>query len=111
MKTLIPHTLGPWTPERVPTQVGHAWKIKPIGACLYVDKQGMHELENQPSMEAEANAHLIAAAPELLEALQALGSKPDGYCFCINAAQVDAGHTGECLDAQKAIAKSEGRAA
>lgn len=43
----------------------------------------------------------------LLEALQALGSKPDGYCFCINAAQVAAGHTGECLDAQKAIAKAE----
>jgi hypothetical protein len=45
----------------------------------------------------------------LLLALQALGSKPDGYCFCINADQVAAGHTGECQDAQKAICKAEGK--
>lgn len=43
---------------------------------------------------------------EMKEALEALGSKPDGYCFCIERAQVEAGHTGECLYAQKALSPS-----
>ena len=44
----------------------------------------------------------------LLESLQALGVKPDGYCFCLNQEQIYAGHTGECIMAQRAIAKAEG---
>lgn len=50
-----------------------------------------------------ANARLIAAAPDLLAALQGLGAKPDGYCFCANAEQILAGHTGECREACAAI--------
>lgn len=46
----------------------------------------------------------------LLKALQALGAKPIGYCFCVSAEQVEAGHTGECRDAQAAIAAAEGEA-
>jgi hypothetical protein len=57
--------------------------------------------------EAEANARLIAATPDLLSALQALGTLPDGNCFCRNQEQVAAGHTGECRQACAAIALAE----
>ena len=40
------------------------------------------------------------------EALEALGCKPNGYCFCVERAQVEAGHTGECLEAQKALSST-----
>ena len=42
---------------------------------------------------------------DLVAALVALGAKPDGYCFCINQEQIEAGHTGECKDARQALAK------
>lgn len=55
----------------------------------------------------QANARLIAAAPELLEALEGLGCKPDGYCFC-NGQGENGAHTGECNAARAAIAKATG---
>lgn len=63
------HTPGPWTVERVPIQSrggsNTAWKIGPFAACIYDDwrprEAGISEAEN------EANARLIARAPELLE--------------------------------------------
>jgi hypothetical protein len=65
------YTKGKWELERVPTQVGHAWNIKPIHACIYVDQQYIpHDLGNTPSIEAKANAHLIASAPDMYEALR-----------------------------------------
>ena len=65
------HTSGPWEIETVPTQVGHAHKINPVGACLYVDKQFLpHDDINSDSVEAAANARLIAASPDLYEALK-----------------------------------------
>ena len=55
---------------------------------------------------------LHAAAPALLEALEALGyapwQLPDHRCFCLNLAQADNGHTGECLAARAAIAQAKG---
>jgi hypothetical protein len=68
------HTPGPWTLERVPIESrggsNTAWKIGPFCACLYDDwrnrENGIGEAE------AEANARLIAAAPELLEACKAI---------------------------------------
>jgi hypothetical protein len=65
----------------------------------------------QAFASAEANARLIAAAPDLLAALQAIGVKPDGFCFCISTVQIASGHTGECRDACAAIRKAEGGAA
>ena len=59
------HTSGPWDIETVPTQVGHAHKIHPVGACLYVDKQFLpHDDINSDSVEAAANAALIAERDE-----------------------------------------------
>jgi hypothetical protein len=63
----------------------------------------------------DTNAALQAENRELLEALQALGTYPGGYCFCPegrDAGEVNAfgnAHTGECEDARKALAKAEGK--
>ena len=72
------HTPGPWTLETVPTTCGVCHKVgpfpgkrpvdKPRYACLYADYPSKG---NQPDDELEANARLIAAAPELLQALKA----------------------------------------
>lgn len=56
-------TKGEWSAVRVPTSIGHAWKIMPFKACLYVDGQRIpHDLKNASSLEAEANADLIVHA-------------------------------------------------
>ena len=67
------YTNGEWKAERIPTSVGHAWEIKPIHACIYVDNQYIpNDLQNKGSIEAEANANLISAAPDMYEALKML---------------------------------------
>ena len=65
--------------------------------------------------EQTANADLIAAAPELLEALQAICVMPWGYCCCPPRmgdmeGKDDSEHCGECREARKAIAKATGQA-
>ena len=65
------HTPGPWTMQTVPTSCGICFKVGPfpykngqlIHACIYADYPGP-----AAHKEAEANAVLIAAAPELLSA-------------------------------------------
>jgi len=69
----IKHTLGPWTLETVRTSVGVCFKVGPFPwkqgklnhACIYADYPSSAE-----HAECLANALLIAAAPELLSALQ-----------------------------------------
>ncbi|WP_429927734.1 hypothetical protein [Achromobacter xylosoxidans] len=69
------HTPGPWSLETVRTSCGVCHKVgpfpgrreddKPRHACLYAD----YPSESNPAdQELLANARLIAAAPELLEA-------------------------------------------
>ena len=71
------HTPGPWALETVPTSVGICHKIGPFpprrpdditprSACLYADYPSSH---NPADDELMANARLICAAPDLLEAL------------------------------------------
>lgn len=72
------HTPGPWILETVRTQSGLCHKVGPFPAkredlpsrhaCLYADYPSSC---NPADQELEANARLIAAAPELLEALEA----------------------------------------
>jgi len=73
------HTKGPWTMQTVQTSCGVCHKIGPFPgkregdgprhACLYADYPS---LSNPSDAEIEANARLIAAAPELLDFARAL---------------------------------------
>ena len=61
------HRPGPWNPVTLGASPDHAWAI---------DSE-LHEVARLPEWpdnqaEAEANARLIAAAPEMLAALQSL---------------------------------------
>ncbi|WP_429941841.1 hypothetical protein [Achromobacter xylosoxidans] len=77
------HTPGPWTLETVRTVSGFCHKVGPFPArreggdprhaCLYSD----YPSESNPAdQELLANARLIAAAPELLKALEAIVNDP-----------------------------------
>lgn len=61
--------------------------------------------------ERVANAHLIAAAPDLLAALKALTAPTDEFperCCCEMATGFGDRHADFCLEARAAIAKAEG---
>lgn len=70
------HTPGPWTAETVKTSCGVCHRVgpfpspewmcrkKPSHACIYDDYPA-----GSGTSELVANAHLIAAAPEMYEAL------------------------------------------
>lgn len=68
------HTPGPWTPKLTRTSCGIAWKIEPLGACLYVDTRGGVCNPDMSEAEASANAQLLAAAPDMLAALEAIAA-------------------------------------
>lgn len=82
------HTPGPWMLETVPTSVGICHKIGPFPpsheskkqrhACLYADYPSD---SNPADKELLANAHLIAAAPELLEALAKIVDSAEQRAF------------------------------
>lgn len=86
------HTAGPWVAERC--DVTPAYHIEagayPFGTCV------CEVMETPRDGSAEANAHLISAAPELLAALKAVISVADRQ-------------TTEFDLARAAIAKAEGR--
>ena len=64
------HTPGPWVKDRYQQLIAANGKQVGVWGCgiSWVSRDG----------EAEANARLIAAAPDLLEALQSVVSKPIG---------------------------------
>jgi hypothetical protein len=76
---MLKHTPGPWKFETVLTSVGHCHKIGPFPwkhdkqnhACIYVNYPN-HDGRGLFEDELAANARLIAAAPDLLEALKDL---------------------------------------
>lgn len=98
------HTPGPWTLETVKTQVGVCHKVGPLGsstkihsACLYDDCYS----DEPRDLQLLADARLIAAAPELLEACKAL--LPEGW----DDGVMD--HMPGIKLARLTIAKAEGR--
>ena len=94
------HTKGPW--EVVRTDAGiivrtESEKKTRAGASRYAAIGGFDRSDPEQLAEALANARLIAAAPELLEALEALvndfgrdgygGELEDGECRVIDMAR------------------------
>lgn len=87
------HTPGPWVLDTIPTSVGICHRIGPFPprrpddvtvrhACLYADYPSA---SNPADEELEANARLMAAAPDLLEALEnlmAAYSQPEDRICC-----------------------------
>lgn len=73
------YTKGEWKIERVPIQSSGGsntcFKIGPFQACIYDDWRQYQEY-GITTLENEANAKLIAAAPDLLEACQQLFFAP-----------------------------------
>jgi hypothetical protein len=94
------HTPGPWFENVMPTSAGSAITINSADhriAIIYVDgiRKGIDD-ELPRSIQNRANARLIAAAPELLEALK---NYVNGCSVGVNATEV----------ARAAIAKAEGK--
>jgi len=80
-------------------------KVGNVGITIYSDtEEGIVTIARLPAQEAvgmEANAHLIAAAPEMYEALKLYQAHQEGthghYCW-------------QCAEAiNKALAKAEGK--
>jgi hypothetical protein len=109
----IKHTPGPWTLETVTTSVGICHKIGPFPpknqseklrhACLYADYPST---SNPVDQELLANARLIAAAPELLEAL--IWVKEQGWLKYVQRLKQNAEHCDNVDRALAAIAKATG---
>ena len=95
------HTQGPWKAYR----------------RYVLDEHGLALADtwdfNRPAEEAYANADLIAAAPDMFDALCAIAVMPWGYCCCPPRmgdmeGKLDIDHCGECRDVRAAIAKVGG---
>lgn len=70
----VSHTPGPWQVDEVRTSCGRAYRIG-AGEMLKADKGCCIIYDDYPvdgDNERAANARLIAAAPELLEALKSI---------------------------------------
>lgn len=86
----VQHTPGPWKVDHTMIRIHNGLAI----CHVYCPEEGS---------EMAHNAHLIAAAPEMLEALKA--------CFQLNGKGVHTGNDIELCDLVcNAIAKAEGRA-
>ena len=98
--TVRQHTPGPWVADKVTPRILDGdpyWRVGVVGGtCLYVGCGDEHE---------EADAHLIAAAPDLLAALQDLEAMAERY------RQPGAPIPDAQKKALSAIAKAVGRAA
>lgn len=68
------HTLGPWRLDNSHIDESHYgfWQVISGDGWYVADIAGNVGIAHIPTVEAEANAKLIAAAPELLEALEGL---------------------------------------
>jgi hypothetical protein len=99
------HTPGPWYVENHAIMVNQPWRAylgegAPETVC---------EMVSSLSPEATAaNARLIAAAPELLAALEGMFN---GTCFCDFAKGGYTHHGRHCEIARAAIAKAKGETA
>jgi hypothetical protein len=116
----VRHTPGPW--EWLHDADGHAVRMGDA-----VDSPGRHESHNvwkcehciypeesaaqrRQFQQAEANARLIAAAPDLLEALKMLADMSRWRCRCTTA-EIESGHHVDCWKPEADVAGEAARAA
>ena len=100
------HTPGPWDVE--PKGSRHFVDGADGLTVAYLDRAGVRE-----RAEIEANARLIAAAPELLEALEGAEELAEGAIKLLRQLDMETGRiAAECVlrDARAAIAKATGGA-
>ena len=95
------HTPGPWAVNPFRTTVDACDDEGPLPICKL-----LWPTNRRSEDETEANARLIAAAPELLEALQELMDEQNGPPLIRDAPAWEAAMS----KARAAIAKVEGRA-
>jgi hypothetical protein len=83
---------------------GGSWSVGPVDLTIVLDERGRPKCEvyGDGKEEREAHTRLIAAAPELLEALIAYVGTPDEWA--------DIQMTRRTSDARAAIAKATGGA-
>ena len=93
------HTPGPWFVRKG----GSAWGNFSIDGDVFFIAETIGGLDK----EEKANAHLIAAAPDLLEALRALVDDI-GERFNISSQSTNPGMRDAVNQARAAIAKAEG---
>lgn len=115
------HTPGPWTLKRGAGRYSDRLYIESHVYSTQTVTSGKDQIAQLTSLywddhgqEVEANAFLIAAAPELLAALKALQTWPKQNCWCpLERAQAEAHgtkiHMPSCKAARAATAKAEGR--
>ena len=91
------HTPGPWDISNTALTEGEFW--------IYADGEYIASVDARAE-EAEANAYLIAAAPELVNAC--LAAYHQERCLC---EELERPEPGDCLSCvlSKAIAEAEGR--
>ena len=97
------HTPGTWsalTPDQFGRPVQADWVVAGGDAYICVGPQWDEEYRD----ESLANAHLIAAAPELLEALEYLASLAEEAMREVGEYDIEA----ELAEARAAIAKATG---
>lgn len=92
------HTSGPWSVETKGSR--HFIDGEDGLTVAYLDRRGVRD-----EKEIEANAHLIAAAPDLLTALVALVGEYD-----LGEVDLEPEDLAKLEAARAAIAKAEGRA-
>ncbi len=100
------HTPGPWF------AMGKSINLERDGLAMLTRLARCDSYREIPLAEAEANARLIAAAPNLLEALRPIAEEPVGDDLICHAGLVPKEKCGRCgriLAARAAIAKAEGR--
>jgi hypothetical protein len=101
------HTPGPWWIEsRARTAINKG----PKHIAMVNFYNGGNEETDVREEEHEANVHLIAAAPDLLEACQALIKKIYNLADKYNDRSCDYDVCEEIRQARTAIAKTEGKA-
>lgn len=96
------HTPGPWSTSKDQDARGrHGWRIDSASRDLMAWAAWPSEAERD-SIEAESTARLIAAAPDMLDALQSLVDMAATF-----PTELHKGHP-EVLAARAALAKARG---